>query len=65
MPSQSDWTDVTKSPNGDVVVRAYKPHDGYCINAFVLISDIGGGRVDQELTAPYSGSDDDGCPDEQ
>ena len=50
--SQSDWTAVTESPNGDVVVRAYKPHDGYCISAFVLISDIGGGRVDQELTAP-------------
>ena len=34
------------------------------IRVFLLIISIGGVRVDQELTAPFRGSDDDDCPDE-
>lgn len=61
---QSGWANVSKSEVGNgVLLRAHKPQNGYCIAAFVLISSSVGGRVDLELTAPYTGSDDDGCPD--
>lgn len=61
---EADWTQIDKSDIGTVTVTATKPHGEYCAVAWAIISEIDGGRVELDLTAPYSGAEGRDCPDD-